>query len=109
MKKCLNCGMTLKNKAEVCPKCDAIITKQRYAGAYWFSDLGHKGFNVLEAVDALDKEYFIVNDKRSEFWRIVVGHGVINKAVKKKLDAYKYHGMIKSWEYENPGSFWVQL
>ena len=107
---CLDCGMSVDDYVDYCPKCDNELGLQ-HDGSTVTVDIAHQGERVGEALEKMQKEIDAARKGVAESIRLVVGSGLIRDEVLLVLRDLQFRADIKSFESEsgNAGAVLVRL
>ena len=107
---CLECGMSVDDDMDYCPKCDNALSLQ-HDGSTITVDIAHQGERVSEALGKMQSEIDLVRKGAAMNIRLVVGSGLIRAEVLLVLRDLQFRGDIKSFEPEsyNAGAVLVRL
>lgn len=107
---CLECGMSVDDEMDYCPKCDNALNLQ-HDGSTITVDIAHQGERVSEALDKMQREIDSARKGIARSIRLIVGSGLIRDEVLLMLRDLKFRGDVKSFESEsyNAGAVLVRL
>lgn len=107
---CLECGMSVDDGMDYCPKCDNALNLQ-HDGSTITVDIAHQGERVSEALDKMQREIDSARKGIARSIRLIVGSGLIRDEVLLVLRDLKFRGDVKSFESEsyNAGAVLVRL
>jgi len=107
---CLECGMSVNETMDYCPKCDNALNLQ-HDGSTITVDIAHQGERVSEALRKMQSEIDSARKGVAMCIRLVVGSGLIRDEVLLALRDLKFRGDIKNFESEsfNAGAVLVRL
>lgn len=107
---CYNCGMILLPDDVHCPKCD----EHRYAKNHKKThsvDIAHNLQTVAQAEQQLDMAIRRAREQQFGKLRVVVGRGIIQKEIRRSLDAAQWQNRIRDYQVEpgNEGAYLLRL
>lgn len=107
---CLDCGMSVTETKQRCPKCDNDLSAQ-HDGSTITVDIAHQGESVSEALRKMQCEIDLARKGVAMRIRLVVGSGLIREEVMLVLRDLELHGEIKSYDLEpkNAGAVLISL
>lgn len=107
---CLDCGMSVDDDMDYCPKCDNELNLQ-HDGSTVTVDIAHQGERVREALEKMQNEIDLARKGVSKNIRLVVGSGLIRDEVLLLLRDLKFRGDVLGFESErhNAGAVLVRL
>ena len=107
---CLDCGMSLAETIQRCPKCDNDLNAQ-HDGSTITVDIAHHGERVSEALRKMQHEVDLARKGVSRRIRLVVGSGLIREEIMLALRDLEYRGEIKCFDLEakNAGAVLISL
>ena len=107
---CRDCGMSVSETMQYCPKCDNALNLQ-HDGSTITADIAHQGERVSEALQKMQSEIDLARQGVSECIRLVVGSGLIRDEVLLVLRDLRFRGDIMGFEPEsfNEGAVIVRL
>lgn len=107
---CLDCGMSVDDDMDYCPKCDNALNLQ-HDGSTITVDIAHQGERVSEALEKMQSEIDLARKGVSKCIRLVVGSGLIRDEVLLVLRDLKFRGDVIGFESEpnNAGAVLVRL
>jgi hypothetical protein len=107
---CLDCGMSVKEIMQYCPKCDNALNLQ-HDGSTVTVDIAHQGERVSEALQKMQSEIDFARKGVAKCIRLVVGSGLIRDEVLLVLRDLRFRGDILGFEPEsfNAGAVLVRL
>ena len=107
---CLDCGMSVAEMVQHCPKCDNDLSAQ-HDGSTITVDIAHKGESISEALRLMQSEVDLARKGVAICIRLVVGSGLIREEVVLALRNLKYRGEIKGFNLEpkNAGAILINL
>lgn len=107
---CLNCGMSVSEMMQHCPKCDNDLNAQ-HDGSTITIDIAHKGERVNEALSKMQCEIALARKEAAKRMRLIVGSGLIREEVMLALRDLEYRDEIKGFKLEpkNAGAVLINL
>ena len=107
---CLNCGMSVSEMMQHCPKCDNDLIAQ-HDGSTITVDIAHKGESINEALRKMQFEVALARKEAAMCMRLIVGSGLIREEVMLALRDFEYRGEIKGFKLEpkNAGAVLITL
>ena len=107
---CLECGMSLAETMQRCPKCDNDLSTQ-HDGSTITVDIAHQGERVSEALIKMQQEVDLAKKGVALRMRLIVGSGPIREEVMLALRDSEYRGEIRDFDLEpkNPGALIISL
>lgn len=107
---CLDCGMSVDETLEFCPKCDNALNLQ-HDGSTITVDIAHQGERVTEALQKMQSEIDLARKGVAKRLRLIVGSGLIRDEVLLLLRDLEFRGEIIDFEAEafNAGAVLVRL
>ena len=107
---CLDCGMSVSETMDSCPKCDNALNLQ-HDGSTITIDIAHQGERVSEALEKMQDAIDLARRGVARYIRLVVGSGLIRDEVLLVLRDLKFRGDIMDFEPEsfNAGAVLVRL
>ena len=100
---CLDCGMSVDDDTDYCPKCDNALNLQ-HDGSTVTVDIAHQGERISEALHKMQSEIDLARKGVSKCIRLVVGSGLIREEVLLVLRDLKFRGDIIGFESESYNS-----
>jgi len=110
LKTCLDCGMSVTETLDYCPKCDNALNLQ-HDGSTITVDIAHQGERVSEALRKMQSEIDLARKGIAKCIRLVVGSGLIRDEVMLVLRDLRFRGDILDFELEpyNAGAVVIRL
>lgn len=107
---CLECGMSVSDDMEHCPKCDNALQLQ-HDGSTVTVDIAHQGERIDEALRKMQSEIDHARRGVAKSLRLVVGSGLIRDEVLLRLRDLEFRGDIITFEQEpyNKGAVLVSI
>ena len=107
---CLDCGMSVSEAMQYCPKCDNALNLQ-HDGSTVTVDIAHHGERVSEALQKMQSERDLARKGVAKCIRLIVGSGLIRDEVLLVLRDLRFRGDIIGFESEsfNAGTVLVML